>query len=80
MKAERTRRNVSQEELAETLDVSVDMVKRIENGQGARLDVACLAALTFGVSLDALLPARENDCESIINEIQFRLNELRKRK
>jgi len=59
VKEERKKNSVTQEELAEYTGVSVDTVKRIENGKGVKLDVAYNIAAALRVPLESLLPQQE---------------------
>ena len=71
VKEERKKNSITQEELAEYTGVSVDTVKRIENGKGAKLDVAYNIAAALRVPLESLLPQQELLSE---DEIVRRIN------
>ena len=56
---ERKKNSITQEQLAEQVLVSVDTIKRIESGQGARLDVAYHIANVLRVPIQSLLPPQD---------------------
>ena len=71
VKEERKKNNMTQEQLAEYTGVSIDTIKRIENGQGVKLDVAYNVAEALEVSLESLLPQQK--ClskDDLIQQIQ----------
>ena len=77
VKEERKKNNITQAQLAEYTGVSTDTIKRVENGQGVKLDVAYNIAVALGVPLESLLP--QQDCMSnddLIKKIQELLERL----
>ena len=59
VKEERRKNCITQEQLAESIGVSIDTIKRIENGKGAKLDVAYNIAAALRVPLESLLPQQK---------------------
>lgn len=59
VKEERKRRNMTQEQLAEYVNVSDDTIKRIEKGQSVKLDVAFNIALILRIPIQLLLPVQD---------------------
>ena len=59
VKEERKKNNITQAELAESTKVSIDTIKRIESGQGVKLDIAYKIAEILNVPLESLLPQQE---------------------
>lgn len=76
VKAERTRQQLTREQLAEAASVSVDIIKRVEIGMGAKIEVAYNIAVALHVSLGALLPVQEADRAIRINDSRLLLDEL----
>lgn len=66
---ERQRQGLSREELAELAHSSVDTIKRFENGEGVRLDMAFDIADALHVPFQALLPQEEQTLEGVLREI-----------
>ncbi|WP_147539016.1 helix-turn-helix transcriptional regulator [Anaerotruncus rubiinfantis] len=58
VRKERRRLDITQEQLAEYVNVSDDTIKRIEKGQSVKLDVAFNIALVLGVPVQSLLPGQ----------------------
>ena len=73
---ERRRQGLSQERLAEYAEVSIDIIKRIENGMGAKLEDAYHISEALHVSLSALLPMQEEDRSARIQSARLLLDEL----
>lgn len=69
IKDERHRQGLSREQLAEKANTSIDTIKRFENGEGTRLDMAFNIADALQVPLQALLPQPERTHEQILREI-----------
>ena len=59
VKEERKKNSITQNQLAEYAGISVDTVKRIENGKGVKLDVAYNIAAALGVPFESLLPPQK---------------------
>ena len=71
VKEERKKKGVTQEQLAEQIEVSVDTIKRVENGKGVKLDVAFNIAAALRVPFESLLPPQKylsND--EVVGKIQ----------
>ena len=73
---ERKRQGLSREKLAECAELSIDVIKRIENGMGAKLEDAFHIAEAFHVPLQALLPMQDEDRTSRIRAARLLLDEL----
>lgn len=69
IKDERCRQGLSREQLAEKANTSIDTIKRFENGEGTRLDMAFNIADALQVPLQSLLPQQEHTLEQILREI-----------
>ena len=75
---ERKRQSISREKLAEYAGVSVDIMKRVESGLGAKLEDAYHISEALHVSLSALLPMQEEDRSARIKSARLLLDELEK--
>ena len=51
---------MTQEQLAEWVNVSDDTIKRIESGKGAKSDIAFAIAETLKVPIELLFPPQQN--------------------
>ncbi len=60
VKEERKRLGFSREKLADYAGVSVDLIKRVEQGKGAKLTDAYNIASALSLPLQALLPPQED--------------------
>ena len=69
IREERSRQRLSQEELAEIANTSVDTIKRFESGRGTRLDIAIHIAEALNTPLQSLLPKKEPTLEEVLQEI-----------
>ena len=69
IRSERIRHGLSREELAELAHTSVDTIKRFENGEGVRLDMALEIASALNVPFQVLLPREECTLEQVLREI-----------
>ena len=69
IRSERIRQGLSREELAELAHTSVDTIKRFENGEGVRLDMALEIASALNVPFQVLLPREERTLEQVLREI-----------
>ena len=67
--ADRSRLTAHKEELAELAHTSVDTIKRFENGEGVRLDMALEIASALNVPFQVLLPREERTLEQVLREI-----------
>ena len=71
VKEERKKKGVTQEKLAEQIEVSVDTIKRVENGKGVKLDVAFNIAAALGVPFELLLPTQKYlSDDEVVGKIQ----------
>lgn len=77
LKKERRKQKITQESLAEAIDVSVETIKRVEKGESIRLDIAYRAALALRVPLASLLPTQQRDKQTIQREIEVLWQELK---
>lgn len=75
---ERKRQGLSREKLAEYAELSIDVIKRIENGMGAKLEDAFHISEALHVSIGALLPLQEEDRSARIKSARLLLDELEK--
>ena len=73
---ERKRQRISRDTLAQYADVSADVIKRVENGMGAKLEDAYRIATALHVPLYALLPRQEEDRAARIHAAKMLLDEL----
>ena len=73
---ERKRQRISREKLAGNADVSLEIIKRVENGMGAKLEDAYRIATALHVSLHALLPIQNEDRAARIGAARLLLDEL----
>lgn len=55
IKAERQKRGITQQQLAEKIDISTNFMSLIENGRNMSVDTLVKIANVFGVSVDYLL-------------------------
>ena len=76
VKKERKNQNISQERLAELAGITVDIVKRVEAGLGAKLEVAYDIAEALNVPLASLLPTQARTRDSIIRKCISLLEEI----
>ena len=76
VKQERTRQGISQESLAEIAGVSLDIIKRVESGMGAKIEAAYYIAVALNVPLQALFPIQEADRAARIRNARLLLDEL----
>ena len=56
VREERNRQGITRERLAEMAGVSVDVIKRVEDGMGAKIEAAYYIAVALHTPLEALLP------------------------
>lgn len=80
VKEERKRQNVTQEQLAEYAGVSDDTIKRIEKGEGVKLDVAFNIALALHIPIQLLLPVQNKAVDDVILRLQESIQLLEKLK
>lgn len=66
VKEERQRKHMTQEQLAESAGVSLDVIKRVESGMGTKCDALFYIAVGLNISIRALYPAQECDLEGRI--------------
>lgn len=69
IRKERLRQGLSREKLAELAHTSFDTIKRFENGEGVRLDMAFQIAHALNVPIQVLFPKEERTLEQILREI-----------
>lgn len=79
VRAERNRQGITRERLAERAGVSVDVIKRVEDGMGAKIEAAYYIAVALHTPLEALLPMQEADRTARINSARLLLEELEDR-
>ncbi len=73
---ERKRQGLSRDKLAGKADVSIDIIKRIEHGKGAKLADAYNIAAALSIPIRYLLPPQRKDRNKLIKEIRLMLDEL----
>ena len=79
VREERNRQGITRERLAEMAGVSVDVIKRVEDGMGAKIEAAYYIAVALHTPLEALLPMQEADRAARINSARLLLEELEDR-
>lgn len=69
----RTARNMTRQQLAERIGLTVNALSKIETGiNGAKIDTLICIAELFNVSLDYLVCGRGNETESILEGLLIR--------
>ena len=73
----RKQKGMTQEQLAEKLNISVSNLGKIETGySGVSIDLVIEMAMFFGVSLDYLLLGRELQTDALKKQISMMLAQL----
>ena len=73
----RKQKGMTQEQLAEKLNISVSNLGKIETGySGVSIDLVIEMAMFFGVSLDYLLLGRELQTDDLKRQIRMMLAQL----
>ena len=73
----RKNKGLTQEQLAEKLNIALSTLGKIETGQkGGSIDLAIEIALFFDVSLDYILLGRELQTDKLKQQIREMLNQL----
>ena len=68
IKRERLKRGITQEQLAETVDISVNFMSLIENGRNMSVETLANIAVALGVTVDYLLSDTVNVGTDVISE------------
>ncbi len=77
IKRERQSRGITQEKLAEKVDISLNFMSLIENGRNMSVETLVRIAQALGVSVDYLLNDTINlQSDSIIEQINLNLSDL----
>lgn len=63
VKEERNKKRITQAQLAEYINVSDDTIKRLERGNGVKLDVAYHVATVLEIPIQSLLPPQNMQSE-----------------
>lgn len=69
VKKERNKKKITQEELAESVGVSDDTIKRIESGKGVKLEVAFNIAEVLCIPIQSLLPQQDISKDELTQRI-----------
>ena len=79
LKEERIKKGLTQQELSDLANVSLDTIKRYESGKskGLRLEVAYEIARVLNVSLDSLLPPYGTDLEQELQRAETAMFRIR---
>lgn len=73
----RKQKSMTQEQLAEKLNISVSNLGKIETGcSGVSIDLVIEMAMFFGVSLDYILLGRELQTDALKKQIRMMLAQL----
>lgn len=72
----RKNRGYTQEKLAEETGVSVDTIKRVEDGMGTKIDAAYRIAVALNTPLGAFFPEQTANRDAIISSIRLLLDRL----
>lgn len=73
----RKQKNMTQEQLADQLNISVSNLGKIETGRsGASIDLLIEMAFFFGVSLDYMFLGREMQTDALKKQIRLMLGQL----
>lgn len=77
VKEERKKGNITQSQLAESADVSLDIIKRLETGKSVKVEVAYKIAEALRVPFESLFPQQDllSD-EELIERIRAAQNTL----
>ena len=77
IKKERQKRGITQEQLAEKIDISTNFMSLIENGRNMSVETLVKIAKVFGVSVDFLLnDTLEVSNDNISAQIMYNLSTL----
>lgn len=77
IKSERQKRGITQQQLAEQIDISTNFMSLIENGRNMSVDTLVKIANVFGVSVDYLLSdTLEVASDNISAQINYNLSTL----
>lgn len=77
IKSERQKRGITQQQLAEQIDISTNFMSLIENGRNMSVDTLVKIANVFGVSVDYLLSDTiEVASDNISAQINYNLSTL----
>lgn len=77
IKSERQKRGITQQQLAERIDISTNFMSLIENGRNMSVDTLVNIANVFGVSVDYLLSDTVNVTKDNISaQINYNLSTL----
>lgn len=77
IKSERQKRGITQQQLAERIDISTNFMSLIENGRNMSVDTLINIANVFGVSVDYLLSDTVNVTKDNISaQINYNLSTL----
>ena len=77
LKELRKEKDITQEQLAEKLNISVSNLGKIETGySGVSIDLVIEMAMFFGVSLDYILLGRELQTDALKKQIRMMLAQL----
>lgn len=87
VREERLKKRMTQEQLAEYVDVSVDTIKRTESGQSVKLDIAYKISEILETPIQSLLPPQDHspdntrlkNIEINTKETLFKVDEILKR-
>ena len=79
MREERIKNHLTQQELADLVQVSLDTIKRYETGETKylRLDFVCDVASVLHVPLQAFLPPQSDNIESRLQRLESKLAAIR---